>query len=86
MDTYPEDWFGWLRDENGNLIKTRRDPTHGGYFIDFIAPEVQDVIVQQAISVAQCGLYDGIMFDAGWSDAGPVLVEYALEEWERQYY
>ena len=86
LDTYPEDWFGWLRDENGNLIKTRRDPTHGGYFIDFIAPEVQDVIVQQAISVAQCGLYDGIMFDAGWSDAGPVLVEYALEEWERQYY
>ena len=85
-DKYPEDWFGWLRDENGNRIKRKRDPADGGYFIDFIAPEVQDVIVQQTISVAKCGLYDGIMFDAGWSDAGPVLVDYALEESERQYY
>ena len=83
---YPEDWFGWLRDENGNRIKRKRDPADHGYFIDFTQPAVQDVIVQQAISVAQCGLYDGIMFDAGWSDAGPVLVDYALEEWERQYY
>ena len=86
IDLYPEDWFGWLRDENGNRIKTRPDPAHRGYFIDFTRSEVQDLIVQQAISVAQCGLYDGIMFDAGWSDAGPVLVDYGLEEWERQYY
>ena len=83
---YPEDWFGWLRDENGNRIKTSRDPANDGYFIDFTQPAVQDVIVQQTISVAKCGLYDGIMFDAGWSDAGPVLVDYSLEEWERQYY
>ena len=86
LDKYPKDWFGWLKDENGNPIKSRRDPTHGGYFIDFIAPEVQDVIVEQAISVAQCGLYDGIMFDSGWSDTGPKLVDHSLEEWERQYY
>ena len=26
------------------------------------------------------------MFDGGWSDAGPVLVDYSLEESERQYY
>ena len=83
---YPEDWFGWLRDENGNLIKARRDPTYDGYFIDFTQPEVQDVIVQQAISVAKCGLYDGIMFDAGWSDGGRVLVDHRLEASERQYY
>ena len=83
---YPEDWFGWLRDENGNRIKTSRDPANDGYFIDFTQPAVQDIIVQQTISVAKCGLYDGIMFDAGWSDAGPVLVDYSLEDWERQYY
>ena len=86
IDLYPEEWFGWLRDENGNRIKTKRDPAHRGYFIDFTRTEVQNLIVQQTISVAQCGVYDGIMFDAGWSDAGPVLVDYALEEWERQYY
>ena len=85
-ERYPEDWFGWLRDENGNRIKTNRDPAHGGYFIDFTQPAVQDVIVQQVISVAKCGLYDGIMFDAGWSEGGRVLVDRSLEEWERQYY
>ena len=83
---YPEDWFGWLRDENGNRIKRKRDPADGGYFIDFTRPEVQDHIVQQTISVAKCGLYDGIMFDAGWSEGGRVLVDRSLEEWERQYY
>ena len=85
-DKYPEDWFGWLRDENGNRIKKKRDPANDGHFIDFTHPAVQDVIVQQTISVAQCGLYDGIMFDAGWSDIARVLVDWGLEEWERQYY
>ena len=83
---YPEEWFGWLRDENGNLIKTSRNPAERHYFIDFTQPEVQDIIVQQAISVAQCGLYDGIMFDT-WSDAGPTLVSYDdVPDSERQYY
>ena len=86
LDKYPEDWFGWLRDENGNRIKRKRDPADGGYFIDFTQPTVQDIIVQQTISVAKCGLYDGIMFDAGWSDGGRVLVDYALEAWERPDY
>ena len=83
---YPEDWFGWLRDENGNRIRTSRDPVRDSFFIDFTQPAVQDVIVQQTISVAKCGLYDGIFFGAGWSDAGRVLVDRSLEEWERQYY
>ncbi len=83
---YPEDWFGWLRDENGNRIRTSRDPAIDSFFIDFTKPAVQDVIVQQAISVAQCGLYDGIFFGAGWSEGGRVLVDRSLEGWERQYY
>ena len=82
---YPEDWLGWLRDEDGNLIKTSSDPDSRHYFIDFRLPEVQDIIVQQAISVAQCGLYDGIAFDS-WSDAGRVLVNYDVPDSERQYY
>ena len=83
---YPKDWLGWLRDENGNLIKTSRNPDNRHYFIDFRLPEVQDIIVQQAISVAKCGLYDGIFLDT-WSDAGPVLVSYDdVPDSERQYY
>ena len=64
---YPEDWVGWLRDADGNVV-TARSPTT--YVIDIRLPEVQDAIVEQAIAVAKCGLYDGIFFD-GWAD-GPV--------------
>ena len=67
---YPEDWFGWLRDENGNLIPI--SPGSSEYYFDFRLPEVQDMIVQQAIALAKCGLYDGIMFDA-WTEDGYCL-------------
>ena len=61
---FPEDWFGWLRDEDGNPVE--KNP-NGTYFIDLSLPEVQDVIVGQAVSVAKCGLYDGILYDT-WRD------------------
>ena len=62
---YPEDWFGWLRDDSGIPVAT--SPSRDTYVIDFRIPEVQDAIVQQAISVSKCGLYDGIVFDV-WSE------------------
>ena len=37
------------------------------YLIDFRLPELQNIVVQQAIEVAKCGLYDGIMFDK-WNE------------------
>ena len=65
---YPEDWFGWVRDENGNPV--RSDPDFEDLnLIDVRLPEVQDIIVQQAVAVSTCGLYDGIMFD--WWPAAP---------------
>ena len=67
---YPEDWFGWLKDENGNLMPI--SPGSSEYYFDFRLPAVQDIIVQQAIAVAKCGLYDGIMFDS-WSEDGYCL-------------
>ena len=56
---FPEDWFGWVRDEGGNPVNAR--PTT--YLIDYRRPDVQDVLVQQAVSVAQCGIFDGILYD-----------------------
>ena len=48
----------------------------GGHgLIDFTHPGLQDLIVQQAIAVAKCGLYDGIFFD-WWTENGTVLEEY----------
>ena len=62
----PEDWFGWVRDEAGNPVNAR--PTT--YLIDYRRPEVQDVIVQQAVSVAKCGIFDGILYDSWGSGTG----------------
>ena len=73
-EQYPEDWFGWLRDADGNLLREKpRPPTSIGYAIDLRIEEVQDLIVEQAISVSRCGLYDGIMFDT-WGDGGMILI------------
>ena len=64
----PEDWPYWIRDANGQRV------SHwpGAYLMDFTHPHVQDRIVQQAIAVSKCGLYDGIFFDY-WAEKWPVL-------------
>ena len=58
---YPEDFPYWLRDIHGNRIET--SPESQVFLFDFTQPGMQDVVVQQAIAVAKCGLYDGIFFD-----------------------
>lgn len=69
LDWFPEDWPYWIRDTEGNIF---REPggIHG--LMDFTHPDVQDRIVQQAVAVSKCGLYDGIFFDY-WSEVWPVL-------------
>ena len=63
-DMYPEDWPYWLRDENGNRVQ---DVGWSELLIDFTIPEAQDFFVQQAVAVAECGLFDGIFLD-WWSE------------------
>ena len=67
---YPEDWVGWLTDADGNVVTGRSPNT---YVIDIRLPEVQDAIIEQAISVAKCGLYDGIFFDGWWEGDFPLV-------------
>ena len=69
---YPEDWFGWVRDEHGNPVSGDRFSSSPIYLIDIKLPEVQDIIIEQAISVAACGLYDGIFFDWWWEGDFPL--------------
>ena len=65
---YPEDFPYWLRDEEGNIVSF----VPGHFLLDFTHPGMQDIIVRQALAVAQCGLYDGIMFD-WWNEQHAVL-------------
>ncbi len=63
---FPEDSPYWARDDQGN---TFGDPWR---VIDFTLPHVQDLIVQQAVAVSKCGLYDGIFLD-WWNEYDSVV-------------
>ena len=60
---FPEESPYWIRDEHGNIAML--DEVHR--LVDFTHPEVQDIIVEQAVAVSKCGLFDGIFFDY-WHD------------------
>ena len=70
-DAFPEDWPYWVRDANGDIVSG----WPGANLVDFTHPHIQDRIVQQAIAVSKCGLYDGVFFD-WWHEGGPVLSGY----------
>ena len=58
-DFYPPGSDFFLRDENGEIVR-RSD---GSPLINFLKPEVQDLMIKRIVAVARCGLYDGIMID-----------------------
>lgn len=74
LHLFPEDSPYWIRDAQGNIFRKKYDDgtlaNHG--LLDFTRPDIQDRIVQQAIAVSKCGLYDGIFFDY-WNERWPVL-------------
>lgn len=77
---YPEDFPYWLRDKEGNIVKS---PSGLYLYTDFTQPGMQDIIVQQAAAVAKCGLFDGIFFD-WFAEWGTVLGGYYPLEKELQ--
>ena len=66
---YPEDWEHWIRDENGNRVSAVMYPA---FLVDFTHPDVINIIVEQAVAIRQCGLYDGIFLD-WWKEGTTVL-------------
>ena len=56
-DEYPENSPYILRDGSGNRLRSQ-GWDHS--FLDFTHPAVQERVIQQAIEVAKCGIFDGI--------------------------
>lgn len=63
-DGYPEDWPYWLRDEEGNIAY---EPAYSQNLIDYTLPGAEDHFVKMAVSVAKCGIFDGIFLDL-WAE------------------
>ena len=74
LDDYDEDWPYWIKDANGNIVIAWHNPnfTVNYGLVDFIHPVMQDRIVQRALAVARCGLFDGVFFD-WWNEHDAVL-------------
>ena len=62
LGTFPEDSPYWARDAQGQIL-----PAWDSGLVDLSHPDVQKRIVDKAVAVSQCGLYDGIFFD-GWNE------------------
>ena len=76
LANYPPDWPYWIRDAQGHIFRLKaEDPSRDSGLIDFTHPVIQDRIVQQAIAVSKCGLYDGILFDY-WQDELLILADH----------
>ena len=64
LEQFPEDSPLWLRDAEGN-IELAFDGDVG--LIDLNNPAAQKWIVERAVAMDRCGLYDGIVLD-GWNE------------------
>ena len=77
IEDQPENWPHWLRDAEGIIPESwAESPTA---LVDFTRPDTQERIIQRAIAVSKCGLYDGIFFDH-WTEDGPVLADHQMPE------
>ena len=81
LDEFPDDWPYFVRDDSGKRFKFQ---TWDQYVIDFTHPAVQAMIIQQAIEIARCGIFDGIAIDHwGKGAIGPITYEEAADAKDR---
>ena len=80
---YSRDDFPWITDASGEIIPGAPAERYTDLLIDFTHPIAQDIIVDQAIAVAESGLWDGILFGY-WNEKEVVLDGYRSYEAERK--
>ena len=78
-----KDDFPWIVSETGEVVLGTPAEYFHDLLIDFTHPKAQEVIVGQAITAYESGLWDGIFFDF-WNEKGVVLNGYRTYETEQQ--
>ena len=62
LDELPENSDFWLRDAEGQILKN--EVPWDEYTIDILNPEVQQLLIDRIVGVAECGYFSGVYFDA----------------------
>ena len=70
--------IGWGEDTNGDE-KIDENDTVLGYLIDFTNPDMQNLMVKQAVALDKSGLFDGIMLD--WWNEDYATSSIAVDDW-----
>ena len=69
LDEIPPNSDLWLRDANGQIIEREELPPDYDPqgVLDILNPEVQQLVIDRAVAVADCGFFDGVLFD-DWAE------------------
>ena len=78
----------WFRNPDGSIARRLWKVDHLGNqywerLLNFTHPEVIELIIQHAVAIAKCGLYDGIWLDRWHPDFGGELSHLVTPEAER---
>ena len=63
LDAFPPDSDFWLRDANGQIIENDYAPWDE-WVLDILNPELQQLIIERVVGIAECGYFNGVMFDS----------------------
>ena len=75
LDSFPPDSDLWLRDADGQIMKNYQPWDE--YLLNILNPDVQQLLIDRIVAVAECGLYDGVLIDD--------LLEHGLGYWGDEY-
>ena len=62
LDAFPPDSDFWLRDTDGQIIEDDNIPWDI-WMLDILNPEVQQLVIDRVVGVAECGYFSGVYFD-----------------------
>ncbi len=63
LDDLPPDSDFWLRDADGQIIENEGVPWDE-WTLDILNPELQQILIERVVGIAECGYFNGVLFDA----------------------
>ena len=61
FEAFPPDSDFWVRESNGSVQRNTVESPE--YNFNILKPEVQELLVNRIVGLAECGLYDGVFID-----------------------